>query len=598
MKKLIGYVVGEVETHRFTFVTSPDIAPPRLEYVVIPGVKERVDDEMAKVDVLAQVSRLQVASRMLDDTHTYDETRTLLHGDYMPQPKVIGVATVLGYIRNEGSGRSVVRVPRSTPLPGAKVYEAPSDLLRKFFTANIPSGIEAGTLINRPDVPVRLDPNGLRRHLAIIAQTGAGKSYLSGLVLENLLQLGGTIVVFDPNSDYVRLRYDNSRNKTPFAGRVNVYRVPGVEGRRYSDDEIGGADEYTIWFSKLEPDEICDLAGIASTSLNIRTAVRRACTALQKDGRDYRPDDLVRRLYKMAGVEPPDEEPSIRAIGAVQVGGEPLGEDEDVFDFHDALEERAAVPLKRGRGKGEDAVSTTEDVRGGAEKAIKYIEALAAYKIWGFKDMDRQMDRLLEPKSLSVVDLAGMEQGISQYAVQKTLREIWRRATTGKLDYPVFVVLEEAHNFVPGKDKGGVTECARWINRIASEGRKFKVFLVVITQRPGKIDPDTLSQCGSQMIMKLTNPTDQDAVRKASESLSESLFTDLPGLNTGESIILGPLTRVPCLIQVGRRLSAEGGSDIDVTAELEKARNTMTNRRIEASSVFATPVARDAPQEI
>jgi DNA helicase HerA-like ATPase len=558
-----------------------------------------VDDEMATVDILAQVSRLQVASRMLDDSHTYDETKILLGGDYMPQPKVIGTATVLGYIRDDGAGRSVVRVPRSTPLPGARVYEAGDDLLRRFFTANIKSGIEAGTLINRPDVPVKLDPNGLRRHLAIIAQTGAGKSYLSGLVLENLLQLGGTIVVFDPNSDYVRLRYDNQRNKTPFAGRVNVYRVPGVEGRRYSDDEIGGADEYTIWFSKLEPDEICDLAGVASTSLNIRTAVRRACTALQKEGRDYRPEDLMRRLYKMAGVEPPDEEPTIRPIGPVTVGGEMLDPDEDVFDFHDALEERASVPLKRGRGKAEEgAAATTEDVRGGAEKAIKYIEALTAYKIWGFKDMERQMDRLLEPKSLSVVDLAGMEQSIAQYAVQKTLREVWRRATTGKLDYPVFLVLEEAHNFVPGKDKGGVTECARWINRIASEGRKFKVFLVVITQRPGKIDPDTLSQCGSQMIMKLTNPTDQDAVRKASESLSESLFTDLPGLNTGEAIVLGPLTRVPCLIQVGRRLSAEGGSDIDVTAELEKARNTMTNRRIESQSVFATPVPIDRVEEI
>jgi DNA helicase HerA-like ATPase len=121
---------------------------------------------------------------------------------------------------------------------------------------------------------------------------------------------------------------------------------------------------------------------------------------------------------------------------------------------------------------------------------------------------------------------------------------------------------------------------------------------VVITQRPGKIDPDTLSQCGSQIVMKLTNPEDQQAVRRASESLSESLFNDLPGLNTGEAIILGPLTRVPCLIKVGRRVSAEGGSDIDVTAELEKARNAMTTHRMETNSVFAKPVRRDRDEEI
>lgn len=597
MEKPLGFVVGEVETHRFSFVTSPALAPPRLEYIVIRDVCERVDDELCTVDILAQVTRLQVASQMLDDSHTYEETRTLLDGAYMPAPKIIGTATVLGYLYRDGSGRSIVRVPRSTPLPGMPVHAAPDDLLRDFFTRDVRSGIHAGALVNRPDVAVNLDPNGLRRHLAIIAQTGAGKSYLSGLVLENLLQLGGTIIVFDPNSDYVRLREDGQRRPTPFARRVSVYRVPGVEGRRYSDDAIGGAEEYTIWFSKLEPDEVCELAGIPATATNIRAAIRRACDGLAKEGRDYRPEDLVKRLYKLAGVEPP-ETVTPSALGPVDFDGEDLDPDTDPFaaDFHGAVEAKAGVPLKKGRRTEETA--TTQDVQAGAEKAIKYIETLAAYKIWGFRDMEQSMDRLLEPMKLSVIDLAGMEQFIAQYAVQKTLREVWRRATTGKLNHPVFLVLEEAHNFVPGKDRFGGSECARWINRIAAEGRKFKVFLVVITQRPGKIDPDTLSQCGSQIIMKLTNPDDQQAVRKASESLSESLFADLPGLNTGEAILLGQLTRVPCLIKVGRRVSAEGGSDIDVTAELEKARGDMTTRRLETSGAFAQPLRRDRIEEI
>lgn len=598
MDRVIGYVVGDVETHQFTFVTSPSIAPPRLEYIVIRGVQERVDDELCTVDILAQVTRLQVASQMLDETHTYEETRTLLGGEYLPSPKILGVANVLGFLYRDGAGRTLVRVPRSTPLPGAKVHEAPDDLLREFFTREVPSGIHAGALINRPNVEVNLDPNGLRRHLAIIAQTGAGKSYLSGLILENLLQLGGTIIVFDPNSDYVRLRYDANRNATPFASRVNVYRLPGVEGRRYSDAEIGGSDEYTIWFSKLEPDEVCDLAGISSNASNIRAAVKHACASLEREGRDYRPNDLVRRLYDTAGMElPEDAVLEDGGLSAVSGNGDALEDGGDPFGLHEALQERSSVPLPRPKAsarKGDER----EDVRSGAEKAIKYIENLAAYKIWGYKDVDHYMDELLKPKSLSVVDLAGMEQFIAQYAVQKTLAEVWRRATTGKLNYPVFIVLEEAHNFVPGKNKGDTSECARRINRVASEGRKFKVFLVVITQRPGKIDPDTLSQCGSQIVMKLTNPEDQKAVRNASESLSESLFHDLPGLNTGEAIVLGSLTRVPCLIKVGRRVSAEGGSDTDVTAELEKARNDVETQRLEAISILATKPRRDRDEEI
>ena len=161
---------------------------------------------------------------------------------------------------------------------------------------------------------------------------------------------------------------------------------------------------------------------------------------------------------------------------------------------------------------------------------------------------------------------------VLDYSVaDKTLREIWARATVGKLPHPAFVVLEEAHNLVPG-GYGQSTRASRIINTIASEGRKFRVYLILITQRPSRISEETLSQCGSQVIMQLTNPHDQDAVARAAEALSRGLLADLPGLNRGEAVILGQLTRVPVMVKVGGRLSAEGGSDVDLVEELERAR--------------------------
>ncbi|HEY6040578.1 MAG TPA: ATP-binding protein, partial [Anaerolineae bacterium] len=84
---------------------------------------------------------------------------------------------------------------------------------------------------------------------------------------------------------------------------------------------------------------------------------------------------------------------------------------------------------------------------------------------------------------------------------------------------------------------------------------------------------DTLSQCNSQIIMRLTNPQDQLAVKQSSESISEGLLADLPGLNVGEAVVLGPLVRVPVMVNVGERVSKEGGNDIDVVAALENARS-------------------------
>jgi DNA helicase HerA-like ATPase len=71
--------------------------------------------------------------------------------------------------------------------------------------------------------------------------------------------------------------------------------------------------------------------------------------------------------------------------------------------------------------------------------------------------------------------------------------------------------------------------------------------------------------------MRLTNPEDMSAVRRSSEGLSEDLFQDLPGLNKGEAIIVGELTKVPTMIKISGRKSREGGSDIDLDNALKKA---------------------------
>jgi DNA helicase HerA-like ATPase len=242
--------------------------------------------------------------------------------------------------------------------------------------------------------------------------------------------------------------------------------------------------------------------------------------------------------------------------GKLEEIGEEVSEDE-------LAEMTLNMQRKAKAGKETKGSFSYEEVR----RVKPYVDRLASLEIWGDKDLP--IDEIISPKKLSVIDLAGLQQRAMEIVVDRTLREIWEKAVLGQLPRPLFVFLEEAHNFVPGRGK--TSRCAEIINRIAAEGRKFRVFLVVITQRPYKINQDTLSQCGSQIIMKLTNPEDQNAVRTASENISESLLADLPGLNTGEAVVLGELTRVPVMIKVGKRESAEGGADVDIVKELQLA---------------------------
>jgi DNA helicase HerA-like ATPase len=578
----VGYVVGEVRTDEFTFVTNREIAPPRLEYIVV-----QVEDPRsgARVDVLAQVTKLSVSSRLLDTSLSYNEVAQILTRISTSQPIIVGTAKVLGYL--EGSN---VRYPRHATMPGNPVTQAPDDLLKRFFSEDVDSGIDIGSLINRDNVNVLLNPNGLRRHMAVIAQTGAGKSYTVGVILEKLLDLGGTIVIFDPNSDYVKMRRDETMRVTPFAERIEIYRLPTGQVGRIPDNEIGGSKKFTMKFSALEVDEICAMTGIPETSTNIRKALQTAHDNL--GDRDYAPHEFLRELERIAGggaaadgmmsndtmLRGPERKKGTTPPGMEDFEQAAYGKaniDVDWNDLGSAADddEPAAPPFptpvsengNSGAGKAPslDAVS-------GAQKALKYVEKLSRVNIWGHEDVPIQ--ELLRPMNLSVIDLAGVDSWVTEFVVNKVLNDTWGEATTRGMTRPVFFVLEEAHNFVPG-GQGARSQAAGIIKRIASEGRKFGLFLVLVTQRPYKIHGDTLSQCNSQIIMRLTNPQDQQAIKQSSEGISEGLLADLPGLNVGEAVILGPVVRVPVMVRIGHRLSAQGGNDIDVVKALEDARS-------------------------
>jgi hypothetical protein len=581
----VGYVVGEVRTDAFTFVTSSEIAPPRLEYVMLRGVTERRGDELRDVDVLAQVSSLRVASRLLDTGMSYSEVESILRRLGSSPPMIMGEAKVLGYLDD-----GVVRMPRAAAMPGAEVYHAPDNLLRQFFSREIDMGISIGTLLNRPQVEVLLDPNGLRRHLAVIAQTGAGKSYAVGVLLEQLLQLGGTVIVLDPNSDYVLMRHATRGGRTPFSSNVQVYRLPTQQRGRIPDDEIGETRRFTVQFSRLEPDEICTLTGISDKASRIQKAIRDVHDRLHSQPGgfyDYTPQQFYGELKAIADFGQVPYGPSSAAghhpgIGDAERFGDHLrrtasekaevdltsgdAQDESMTWF-DSRDEEQVEPAESGeRGSNEPP---SLDTILGAVSSLKYIERLTKLDIWGFEDVP--LHDLLQPMTLSTIDLAGIDLDVADFVVSKVLREVWREATLRGLARPAFIVLEEAHNFVPAGGHAGL-QSPTWIKRLAAEGRKFGIFLILITQRPYRIHQDTLSQCGSQIIMRLTNPEDQNAVRKASESISESLMLDLPGLNVGEAVIAGPLVRVPAMVRIGQRASREGGADVDVTRALAVAR--------------------------
>ncbi len=156
------------------------------------------------------------------------------------------------------------------------------------------------------------------------------------------------------------------------------------------------------------------------------------------------------------------------------------------------------------------------------------------------------------------------------------------------LPYPVFILLEEAHRFAPAHEP---SRCKAVIRTILSEGRKFGLGVGLITQRPGKLDSDVLSQCMSQFIMRIVNPVDQESLKYGVEAAGRDLLKELPALTKGQIIISGACVNTPVLCKVRTRLTRHGGETIDAPAMWQSyfSEHQAQTRKIEQAPLAARP---------
>jgi hypothetical protein len=128
-------------------------------------------------------------------------------------------------------------------------------------------------------------------------------------------------------------------------------------------------------------------------------------------------------------------------------------------------------------------------------------------------------------------------------------------------DFPVMLVFEEAHNYLPST--GESTKAARrTVERIAKEGRKYGVSCMIISQRPVEVSETILSQCSNFVILRLTNPLDQNYIRRLVPDTFTGLVDVLPALRQGEALVVGDAIPLPLRVQIDFPNPEPDSSDI------------------------------------
>ncbi len=388
-----------------------------------------------------------------------------------------------------------------------------------------------------------------QRHAAILGSTGSGKSYAVALILERAAKLKyPNIVIFDMHGEYTPLA---DTAKGGFATRLRI-AGPG-------DLQIPGADALFLPYWLLNRDEMLSMILDRSDqnapnqasrfTLHVRTLKQRTLEAEKKTETvktftvdspvPYSIQDLVSLLEK---------DNTDKGVG--QKGTPIKGDWEDKLTrFISRLEAKL------------------DDRRYG----FMFSPPAAAN---GYAWLGKQLVALLGAaggKGIKVIDFSEVPSDVLPVVTGTLARllydvQFWMEPAKRT---PVTLLCDEAHLYLPTRDDADAVQrqALGAFERIAKEGRKYGVSLLVVSQRPSDVSKTILSQCNNFLSLRLTNETDQAVIKRLMPDSLAGLTSILPLLDTGEALMLGDAVLLPSRIRLDKPLIAPDSATRDFWKE-------------------------------
>jgi DNA helicase HerA-like ATPase len=183
--------------------------------------------------------------------------------------------------------------------------------------------------------------------------------------------------------------------------------------------------------------------------------------------------------------------------------------------------------------------------------------------VWARGDAGSVLDELDDPAvRCLVVDTGSLATREEQALVaESVLRRLWERRTDRR---PVLLVVDEAHNVCPVQPEDPLTELAtEHAVRLAGEGRKFGIYMLVASQRPQKVHPNVISQCDNLVLMRLNSAADASFVADVFGFAPPALIGLATDFGLGEALVAGKIATHPAVVRFGARVAREGGGDVD-----------------------------------
>lgn len=454
-----------------------------------------------------------------------------------PVRKYILEANPLGIIRDGKFERG----DDSLAIPPKQVEPAKTEEIEKIFVESIDENekFTFASLSTNPAISVPVNGNKFfNKHIAIVGSTGSGKSHSIAKILQEAIHCkngeytglnNSHIVIFDIHSEY--------KSAFPTANYIDISTL-------------------VLPYWMLTSDELQEL--FIDTEVN------------DHNQRNVFKQEVIRSRKNHFTGEPEAKEkihfdsPLMFDLNDVLIAAREINTLEiDTGEIYASGPKKGQPKTTQGSlyGKLTNFINRLENKLN--DKRLDFLLGDRSKNIT-FEETLKQLIGYGENKSnISIIDLSGVPFDVLSITVSlisrilfeygyyyKRFRYARNPDETLNNDVPLLLVYEEAHKYVPNSDLSRYRASKQSIERIAKEGRKYGVTLLLSSQRPSEISETIFAQCNNFLALRLTNPNDQNYVKRLLPDTSGSLVEKMPALKAGECILVGDAVTIPSIVHI------------------------------------------------
>jgi DNA helicase HerA-like ATPase len=428
-----------------------------------------------------------------------------------------GVGKLLGRLNQDGFAPTTDK----DIFQEAGISRAADEAITQYFSSITGkyAALEVGKVLHTDgQARVLLKANGFDRHSLLCGQSGSGKTFALGVILEQLLlKTDLKIVIIDPNSDFIQL-------------------------------------------AQLRPIEDVNRTRSASLLVEQYESIRKRYDEVRPSLRIMRPKGQVQQASNSLWIRfsdlALDEQEAILRL-------DPLDDREECHLFWNTITDF----VQRGDYSLADVYTRIKDqsVDSNVERIKQRIDNLrvANWDIWCPAKGPSLVDELGGDWRCMVADIGMLPPPQNCIIAMAILGYFWRNREQRA---PVLIVIDEAHHICPQSPLSTFASISTEYGiRIAGEGRKFGIYLLLATQRPEKVHANVVSQCDNLLLMRMNSSKDLNYIAEIFSQVPVPLLNQSPNFSQGEALLAGKIVSDVTFAKFEGRLSYEEGSDVPTT---------------------------------